>query len=63
GTLAELLQIEQAPSSWQDLIERSWRYILSNKELFEKYYPNINRGAKRLSYGDKSECKYRYAVE
>lgn len=54
GTLAELLHIEQAPLSWQELIERSWRYILSNKELFEKYYPNINRGAKRLSYGDKS---------
>lgn len=44
GTLAELLQIEQAPSNWQELIERSWRYILSNKELFEKYYPKINRG-------------------
>ena len=45
-TVREHLRIN-APQSWHELIQNSWRYILSSKELFETYYPRFKRGPKK----------------
>lgn len=46
GRIAELLQID-APKDWGTLIKNGWHYIISDGELFRKYYPKFNRGPRK----------------
>ena len=49
GKIADLISVE-APTDWNMLIEKSWKYILSKGDLFEKYYPRFGRGPKKIKH-------------
>jgi uncharacterized protein YbaR (Trm112 family) len=50
GTIAELLQIKRPPSSWLELVNISWRYMLTDKTLYEAYYPKTSRGVNKIKH-------------
>ena len=55
-TVREQIQIN-APPGWEELIEKSWLYILSNGKLFKIYYPVFKRGRRRGNLTQSSHLK------
>jgi len=49
------MKILNAPKDWHELVKNSWRYLISTKECFEKYYPKINRGPKSVTIKEGEE--------